>query len=308
MLDLKQLKYFIVCAETGSISEAAKLLYTTQPSVSKAIKALEEEMGIVLFERMPRGIALTAKGREAYRYACRIINDSRILEEMSHGNMAKYLRISLNPSSWFTNQFVEFYKENYDKDYHFEIYTAGVRTVMERVRDYLSDIGFVYVMEQQKKEFQYELAKNKLVFTVMQESTATFYPGKLNILDQEAADRENAQTVNMEAMKNFRFIQNFRDEFLELGEKEKRSVFSWENLNVSIITNSDYIMEKMLDHGSLANISGDSLTPGKTPSRPGICLTNESDKIMFGYVKREKTPLSDLAMKFLDYVKQELIG
>jgi len=45
MLDLKQLKYFIVCAETGSISEAAKLLYTTQPSVSKAIKALEEEMG-----------------------------------------------------------------------------------------------------------------------------------------------------------------------------------------------------------------------------------------------------------------------
>ncbi len=101
MLDLKQLKYFIVCAETGSISEAAKLLYTTQPSVSKAIKALEEEMGIVLFERMPRGIALTAKGREAYRYACRIINDSRILEEMSHGNMAKYLRISLNPSSSF---------------------------------------------------------------------------------------------------------------------------------------------------------------------------------------------------------------
>ena len=63
-----------------------------------------------------------------------------------------------------------------------------------------------------------------------------------------------------------------------------------------------------MDHSSLANISGDSLTPGKTPSRPGICLTNESSKIMFGYVKREKTPLSDLAMKFLDYVKQELIG
>ncbi len=45
---------------------------------------------------------------------------------------------------------------------------------MERVRDYLSDIGFVYVMEQQKKEFQYELTKNRLVFQVMQESTATF--------------------------------------------------------------------------------------------------------------------------------------
>ena len=55
MLDLKKLKYFIVCVETGSISEAAKLLYTTQPSVSKAIKALEEEMGIVLFEKLKDG-------------------------------------------------------------------------------------------------------------------------------------------------------------------------------------------------------------------------------------------------------------
>ena len=306
MLDLKQLKYFIVCAETGSISEAAKLLYTTQPSVSKAIKALEEEMGIVLFERMPRGIALTAKGREAYRYACRIINDSRILEEMSHGNMAKYLRISLNPSSWFTNQFVEFYKENYDKDYHFEIYTAGVRTVMERVRDYLSDIGFVYVMEQQKKEFQYELAKNKLVFTVMQESTATFYPGKLNILDQEAADRENAQTVNMEAMKNFRFIQNFRDEFLELGEKEKRSVFSWENLNVSVITNSDYIMEKMLKNSRVSNVSGSYLSENKTGTTPGIPLNMGDSKVLFGYIVHKGEKIDESVQELIDFLVARL--
>ena len=82
-------------------------------------------------------------------------------------------------------------------------------------------------------------------------------------MDREAADREKAQTVNMEAMKNFRFIQNFRDEFLELGEKEKRSVFSWENLNVSIITNSDYIMEKMLKETRLCNISGSYLSNDK---------------------------------------------
>lgn len=272
MLDLKQLKYFITCAETGSISEAAKLLYTTQPSVSKAIKALENDMGMVLFDRMPRGISLTAKGREAYRYACRIVNDSQILEEMGHKNMAKYLRISLNPSSWFTNQFVEFYKKNHEKGYHFEIYTAGVRTVMERVRDYLSDIGFVYVMEQQKKEFQYELAKNRLVFNVMQESTATFYPGKLNAFYKEA-------TINMEQMKNFRFIQNFRDEFLELGDKEKKGVFSWENLDVSVITNSDYIMEKMLKETELCNISGSYLSDDKKAVNDGIPLTFKMNKV-----------------------------
>ena len=309
MLDLKQLKYFIVCAETGSVSEAAKLLYTTQPSVSKAIKALENEMGIVLFDRMPRGISLTAKGREAYRYACRMVSDSRMLEEMGKQNMTKYLRISLNPSSWFTNQFVEFYKKNYEKDYHFEIYTAGIRTVMERVRDYLSDIGFVYVMEQQKKEFQYELARNRLVFQVMQESTATFYPGKLNPLYQECAEKNNTVAkplVSMEQMKSLRFIQNYRDEFLELSDKEKKGTFSWENLDVAVITNSDYIMEKMLRDTELSNISGSYLSDDKTAVNFGIPLKFKKNKIFFGYIRRKNDDTDELIEEFLCFLNEKL--
>lgn len=309
MLDLKQLKYFIVCAETGSVSEAAKLLYTTQPSVSKAIKALENEMGIVLFDRMPRGISLTAKGREAYRYACRMVSDSRMLEEMGKQNMTKYLRISLNPSSWFTNQFVEFYKKNYEKDYHFEIYTAGIRTVMERVRDYLSDIGFVYVMEQQKKEFQYELARNRLVFQVMQESTATFYPGKLNSLYQECAEKNNTVAkplVSMEQMKSLRFIQNYRDEFLELSDKEKNGTFSWENLDVAVITNSDYIMEKMLRETELSNISGSYLSDDKKAVNFGIPLKFKKNKIFFGYIRRKNDDTDELIEEFLCFLNEKL--
>lgn len=304
MLDLKQLKYFIVCAETDSISEAAKLLYTTQPSVSKAIKALENDMGIVLFDRMPRGIALTAKGREAYRYACRIVNDSRKLEEMSRQNMVKYLRISLNPSSWFTNQFVEFYKKNYEKNYHFEIYTAGVRTVMERVRDYLSDIGFVYVMEQQKKEFQYELMKNRLEFQVMQESTTTFYPGKLNKLYQNQIEKDNA--VKMEQLKTLRFIQNYRDEFLELNEKEKRGTFSWEDLDLAVITNSDYIMEKMLQETELSNISGSYLSDHKKAVNQGIPLEFKKNKIFFGCIRRKNDENDELMDEFLIFLNEKL--
>ena len=309
MLDLKQLKYFIVCAETGSVSEAAKLLYTTQPSVSKAIKALENGMGIVLFDRMPRGISLTAKGREAYRYACRMVSDSRMLEEMGKQNMTKYLRISLNPSSWFTNQFVEFYKKNYEKDYHFEIYTAGIRTVMERVRDYLSDIGFVYVMEQQKKEFQYELARNRLVFQVMQESTATFYPGKLNSLYQECAEKNNTVAkplVSMEQMKSLRFIQNYRDEFLELSDKEKKGTFSWENLDVAVITNSDYIMEKMLRETELSNISGSYLSDDKKAVNFGIPLEFKKNKIFFGYIRRKNDDTDELIEEFLCFLNEKL--
>lgn len=310
MLDLKQLKYFIVCAETGSVSEAARLLYTTQPSVSKAIKALENDMGIVLFDRKPRGITLTAKGREAYGYACRIVNDSKRLEEMSHFNMVRYLRISLNPSSWFTNQFVEFYKQNCVKNYHFEIYTAGIRTVMERVRDYLSDIGFVYVMEQQKKEFQYELAKNRLVFHVMQESNVTFYPGRRNPLHQNSLNGKLNKTngeclsVTMEQMKSQRFIQNYRDEFLELSDKEKKGTFSWENLDVAVITNSDYIMEKMLCETELSNISGSYLSDNKKAVNQGLLLDFKKNKIFFGYIRRKNDEPDELIDEFLGFLNE----
>ena len=49
MIDIKQLKYFITCADAGSFSEAASVLYTTQSSVSKVIREQEEEMQASLF-------------------------------------------------------------------------------------------------------------------------------------------------------------------------------------------------------------------------------------------------------------------
>ena len=74
-MDLKQLQYLVVCAQTGSFSEAAKNLYSTQPSVSKVIKGLEDTLGMQLFERLPRGIRLTVQGHKIYEYASKIINE-----------------------------------------------------------------------------------------------------------------------------------------------------------------------------------------------------------------------------------------
>ena len=139
-MDLKQLQYFVACAQTGSFSDAAKLLYSTQPSVSKVIKALEDALGIQLFERLPRGIRLTVQGKKVYHYACKIINEMDVLENMAARGMTRGICISMNPSSWLANQFVDFYNQTYEKNYHFQVTTAGVRSVMERVRDYLDDI------------------------------------------------------------------------------------------------------------------------------------------------------------------------
>ena len=74
MIDIKQIQYFIACLENGSFSAAAESLFTTQSNVSKAIKALEEELGLKLFERYPRGVSLTLNGERVYKYAVRIQN------------------------------------------------------------------------------------------------------------------------------------------------------------------------------------------------------------------------------------------
>ena len=115
-MDLKQLQYLVTCAQAGSFSDAAKTLYSTQSSVSKVIKALEDNLGMQLFERLPRGIRLTVQGQKVYHYACRITNEVEVLENMSANGMTKWIRISMNPSSWFADQFVDFYNETYEKN------------------------------------------------------------------------------------------------------------------------------------------------------------------------------------------------
>ena len=63
-MTLQQLKYVVAIADFGSFNEAAKQLYISQPSLSEAMKELEEEIGIVVFKRSNRGIRITGEGEE----------------------------------------------------------------------------------------------------------------------------------------------------------------------------------------------------------------------------------------------------
>lgn len=226
-MDLKQLQYFVACAQTGSFSDAAKILYSTQPSVSKVIKSLEDTLGMQLFERLPRGIRLTVQGQKVYHYACRITNEIDVLENMASRGMTKWVRISMNPSSWFANQFVDFYNETFEKNYHFQLTTAGVRSVMERVRDYMDDIGFVYILSRQQENFLHELAKNKMGFVPMYETDVIFYPGR-----QTEFYDSGKEKVRLEELEGIRFIQNYQDEFFDFGSVQE-DAFQWRDLDIS---------------------------------------------------------------------------
>ena len=299
-MDLKQLQYFVVCAQTGSFSDAAKVLYSTQPSVSKVVKALEDALGMQLFERLPRGIRLTVQGQKVYQYASRITNEISVLENMASHGMTKWIRVSLNPSSWFANQFVDFYNETYEKNYHFQLTTAGVRSVMDRVRDYVDDIGFVYILSQQKENFLHEISRNKLQFVPMYETDVVFYPGK----ETELYDSGKSK-VELKDLDGVRFIQNYQDEFFDIGSVHEES-FQWKDIDISVLTNSDYIMEKMLKNSRVSNVSGSYLSENKTGTTPGIPLNMGDSKVLFGYIVHKGEKIDEGVQELIDFLVARL--
>lgn len=298
MIETKQLQYFIVCSEVGSFSEAAEILYTTQSNVSKVVKALEKSVGARLFVRRPKGIALTARGRHVYRYACRIMEDMGALTDFSGKGVVEWLNLSCNPSSWFANRFVEFYQIHSGENMHCQVQTASVRSIMNRVRDCKDELGFVYVLDSQRAAFQYQLIRNQLEFQPLVDTDAMLYLG-------EGHPFAGENRIPEEELRKLRFIQNYQDEFTEGGSWSLRDGSALGELDVAVYTNSDYIMEKMLAQGQLANISGIHLRR-EARAKKGIPLKRDGEKVMFGYLKRKGEVLSPMAVAFVDYLKKSL--
>jgi DNA-binding transcriptional LysR family regulator len=72
---LRQLQFFVAASEAGSVSGAARALSISQSSVTEAIRALEDDLGVILFDRQARGLLITHKGSAFLRHARQILAD-----------------------------------------------------------------------------------------------------------------------------------------------------------------------------------------------------------------------------------------
>ena len=165
-MTLQQLRYVIEVAKTGSMNVAAKQLFVSQPSLSMAIKELENDVHISIFERTTKGVVITAEGEEFLGYARQIINQVELLEDkyIEAGQIKKKFGVSAQHYSFAVKAFVEMVK-GFDMDkYEFAIREARTYDVIHDVVTGKSEIGILYTNDFNEKVLNKIFKDNQLEF------------------------------------------------------------------------------------------------------------------------------------------------
>lgn len=165
-MTLQQLRYIIIVAEKGSINEAAKYLYVSQPSLSNSIKELEEELGFPIFIRTNRGVTLSHKGMEFLGYARQVITQADLLEEkyIKKTKQIKSFCASSQHYPFVSHAFVELVKEYEEEDYNFTLSETTTYEVIENVKTLYSEIGILYLSKYNEAVIRKILSENNLIF------------------------------------------------------------------------------------------------------------------------------------------------
>lgn len=146
-MTLQQLKYVTTVAETETITEAAKRLFISQPSLTKAIHELEKEMTVQIFNRTNKGISLTKEGEDFLGYARQVLEQAAILEDKYKGSEGgkKQFCVSTQHYSFAVNAFVDLIKKYGQEEYDFSLRETQTYEIIEDVARMRSEIGILFL-------------------------------------------------------------------------------------------------------------------------------------------------------------------
>lgn len=166
-MTLTQLRYVAKVAECGSITEAARQLYISQPSLSAAVRELEGELGIVIFNRSARGISLTPDGSEFLSYARQILEQTELVEQRyAHARPSKRLfAISSQHYAFVVNAFVRLLESVDADEYEMTLRESRTYEIIEDVAGYRSELGVLYLSSFNEKVLRKLMRENHLSYT-----------------------------------------------------------------------------------------------------------------------------------------------
>ncbi len=164
-MTLQQLKQIIAIADVGSMNEAAKQLFVSQPSLSATVKEVEKELGITVFLRYNKGIKITPEGGEFLSYARQTVEQYSLLEQKYILKQAKKkFSVSTQHYTFVVKAFVELVKEIGVENYEFALHETKTADVINNVRDFKSEIGVIYLNENNSQVIKKLLREHDIEF------------------------------------------------------------------------------------------------------------------------------------------------
>ena len=164
-MTLQQLKYALTIADCGSMNEAAKQLFISQPSLSETMKELETEIGLDIFLRSNRGIVITPEGEEFLGYARQVTEQFGLLQSKYIDKKVKEkFSVSTQHYTFAVKAFVETVKQIGMEQYEFAVHETTTISVIENVKNFKSEIGVLYENDFDEKVLNKMFKENGLEF------------------------------------------------------------------------------------------------------------------------------------------------
>ncbi|MCM3747770.1 LysR family transcriptional regulator [Paenibacillus pasadenensis] len=159
-MTLQQLRYVIEVAARGSMNEAARRLFISQPSLSKAVQELEQELQITIFRRTNKGIELSLEGTEFLAYARQVVEQADLLESRyrSSRQAPQHFSVSTQHYAFAVNAFVQLVQRHGQEEYELALRETKTHEIIEDVRLLRSEIGILY-----RNEFNAQVIQKLLV-------------------------------------------------------------------------------------------------------------------------------------------------
>lgn len=296
-MTLTQLKYAIAVAGAASMSEAARILFVSQPSLSSSIKDLEEEIGLELFRRTNRGISLTPEGEEFIGYARQIVEQYELMETKYIEKKAakKKFSVSMQHYTFAVNAFVEMVKQFGMDEYEFAVRETKTYDVIEDVKNFKSEIGILYLNDFNRKVLTKIFHESNLEFHEILKCPIYVYLWKGHPL----ASKKIIALEELEEYPCLAFDQGINNSFY--FAEEVLSTYDYKQL---IRANDRATMLNLM-----VGLNGYTLCSGiicEELNGADYCAVKlQSDEVMtIGYLVRKGISLSPLGKKYLEEISK----
>jgi len=293
-MNITQLKYVLEIAGSSSMREAASKLYVTQPALSASIRELEEELGILIFERTNKGVSLTGAGREFLVYAKKAVGQYEILEDryLSKDIDKEHFSVSTQHYNFAIKAFTEVIKQLNPDKYVFSIHETKTREVLEDVRSLKSEVGIVSFSGATEAVITKLFRDYQLDFTPLMRRETYVYVWENHVL----ADREEVSIDEMQVYPCISFDQGEEGYFYLTEESMADHSFD------KMIKSDDRATSMELIH----ELGGYSIGSGMLSQEDAILRglkavkLKEEDPIVIGYMKRKGSDLSAYGQLYIE--------